>query len=73
MDDETPAGVEGVERTPLDELKAEESSLLSLLRILLSGKTLPHLVLILVLSLALQVMAAQGSEAVSALGYLSLS
>lgn len=73
MDDETPTGVEGVERTPLDELKAEESSLWSLLRILLSGKTLPHLVLILGLSSVLQLMAAQGSEAMSALGYLSLS
>lgn len=67
------APVEATEGTPLDELKAEESSLWSLLRLLLSGKTLPHLVLIVGLSLLLQMMAVAGSESMSALGFISLS
>ena len=73
MEGDESAPVEATEGTPLDELKAEESSLWSLLRLLLSGKTLPHLVLIVGLSLLLQMMAVAGSESMSALGFLSLS
>ena len=73
MEGDESAAVEATEGTPLDELKAEESSLWSLLRLLLSGKTLPHLVLVVGLSLMLQLMAVQGSESMSALGFISLS
>ena len=73
MEGDESAPVEATEGTPLDELKAEESSLWSLLRLLLSGKTLPHLVLIVGLSLLLQMMAVAGSESMSAVGFLSLS
>ena len=73
MEGDESAAVEATEGTPLDELKAEESSLWSLLRLLLSGKTLPHLVLIVGLSLLLQMMAVAGSESMSALGFISLS
>ena len=44
-----------------------------LLRVLLSGKTLPHLVLIALLSAVFQVLATTGSDVASALGFLSLS
>lgn len=73
MEEERAASSPTGERTPLEVLKEEETSLLSLLRILLSGKTLPHLVLIGVLSALFQVMATAGSETASALGFLSLS
>lgn len=59
--------------TPLEELRQEESSLFGLLRVLLSGKTLPHLVLIAVLSATFQVLATSGNDVASALGFLSLS
>ena len=59
--------------TPLDDLRQEESSLFGLLRVLLSGKTLPHLVLIALLSAVFQVFATTGSDVASALGFLSLS
>ena len=68
MEEERAASSPTGERTPLEVLKEEETSLLSLLRILLSGKTLPHLVLIGVLSALFQVMATAGSETASALG-----
>ncbi len=73
MEGDESAAVEATEGTPLDKLKAEESSLWSLLRLLLSGKTLPHLVLIVGLSMMLQLMAVQGSKSMSALGFISLS
>ena len=73
MEGGTPLESEAVERTPLDELKDEESSLWSLLRLLLSGKTLPHLVLVICLSMVLQFLAMRGFESASALGFLSLS
>ena len=73
MEGRTPPESEAVERTPLDELKDEESSLWSLLRLLLSGKTLPHLVLIICLSMVLQFLALRGFESASALGFLALS
>lgn len=73
MEGDESAPVKATEGTPLDELKAEESSLWGLLRLLLSGKTLPHLVLIVGLSLLLQMMAVAGSESMSALGFISLS
>lgn len=73
MEGDESAAVEATEGTPLDKLKAEESSLWSLLRLLLSGKTLPHLVLIVGLSMMLQLMAVQGNESMSALGFISLS
>ena len=59
--------------TPLDDLQQEESSLFGLLRVLLSGKTLPHLVLIGLLSALFQFLATTGSDVASALGFLSLS
>ena len=63
----------GSESTPLDNLRQEESSLFGLLRVLLSGKTLPHLVLIALLSAVFQVLATTGNDVASALGFLSLS
>ena len=52
--------------TPLDDLRREESSLFGLLRVLLSGKTLPHLVLIALLSALFQFLATTGNDVASA-------
>ena len=72
--DEMPSEVDAsMEATPLAALREEESSILSLLRILLSGKTLPHLVLIALLTGLFQFLASSGSNVLSALGFLSLS
>ena len=59
--------------TPLQSLQQQESSLLGLVRVLLRGKTLPHLVLILLLSSGLHLLAMNGQRAFSALVFLSLS
>ena len=61
------------ESTPLDDLRKEESSLFGLVRVLLNGKTLPHLVLIALLSAIFQFLATAGNDVASALGFLSLS
>ena len=72
--DEMPSEVDAsMEATPLAALREEESSILSLLRILLSGKTLPHLVLIALLTGLFQFLASSGNDVLSALGFLSLS
>ena len=72
--DEMPSEVDtSMETTPLAALREEESSILSLLRILLSGKTLPHLVLIALLTGLFQFLASNGNDVQSALGFLSLS
>ena len=72
--DEMPSEVgASMEATPLAALREEESSILSLLRILLSGKTLPHLVLIALLTGLFQLLASSGNDVMSALGFLSLS
>ena len=73
MGEEAPEVPLGSEPTPLDNLRQEESSLFGLLRVLLSGKTLPHLVLIALLSAVFQVLATTGNDVASALGFLSLS
>ncbi len=73
MGDEASEGSLEPASTPLDDLRQEESSLFGLLRVLLSGKTLPHLVLIAVLSATFQVLATTGNDVASALGFLSLS
>lgn len=73
MGEEAPGTPAGAEATPLDALRGEESSLLGLLRVLLNGKTLPHLVLIGVLSAVFQFLASTGNDVQSALGFLSLS
>jgi hypothetical protein len=73
MGDEASEGSLEPASTPLDVLRQEESSLFGLLRVLLSGKTLPHLVLIAVLSATFQVLATAGNDVASALGFLSLS
>lgn len=73
MGEEAPEVPLGSESTPLDNLRQEESSLFGLLRVLLSGKTLPHLVLIALLSAVFQVLATTGNDVASALGFLSLS
>ena len=59
--------------TPLQSLQQQESSLLGLVRVLLRGKTLPHLVMILLLSSGLHLLAMNGQRAFSALVFLSLS
>ena len=61
------------ESTPLDDLRKEESSLFGLVRVLLNGKTLPHLVLIALLSAIFQFLATAGNDVASAFGFLSLS
>ena len=73
MDGEAPEVPLEPKSTPLDDLRQEESSLFGLLRVLLSGKTLPHLVLIALLSALFQFLATTGNDAASALGFLSLS
>ena len=59
--------------TPLEELTRQESSLWALLKVLLSGKTLPHLVLIAVLAGALQWVASNDGESLASFGFLSMS
>ena len=59
--------------TPLQSLQQQESSLLGLVRVLLRGKTLPHLLMILLLSSGLHLMAMSGQRTLSALVFLSLS
>ena len=59
--------------TPLEELTQQESSLWALLKVLLSGKTLPHLVLIAVLAGALQWVASNDGESLASFGFLSMS
>ena len=57
----------------LQQLADEDASLFALIRVLLSFATLPHVILILVLSVLLQLAAVNGMESTSAFGFLSLS
>ena len=57
----------------LAHLQQEDASLMTLLRLLLSFSTLPHIVLIIVLSSLLQLAAVNAFEAMSAFGFLALS
>ena len=59
--------------SPLEELQQQETSLFALLRVLLSGRTLPHLVLIFFLSSALFWVASTGGESFAAIGFLSMA
>ncbi|DAC56459.1 MAG TPA: hypothetical protein D7I11_00800 [Candidatus Poseidoniales archaeon] len=61
------------ESSPLQELQQQETSLLALLKVLLSGRTLPHLVLIFLLSSALFWAASNGGESFAAIGFLSMA
>ena len=73
MEEAEQAPVEAVEQDLLTELQEEDASLLSLIRILLSPRTFPHLVLIFAFAIVLNFMANAGSEVASAIGFLSLS
>lgn len=67
------AEASAVEPSPLEHMQQQETSLLALLKVLLSGKTLPHLVLIFVLSSALHLAASQGFESFASIGYISMA
>ena len=73
MEEAEQAPFEAVEQDLLTELQEEDASLLSLIRILLSPRTFPHLVLIFAFAIVLNFMANAGSEVASAVGFLSLS
>lgn len=57
----------------LQELKSEEASLMGLLKVLLNPRTLPHVILLGLLSTVFFYYARSGQEAFSALGYVSLA
>jgi hypothetical protein len=59
--------------TKLSELEGNDPSLRALLKVLLDVKTLPHVVLIFILSTLFYVMSTRGAEGLSALGFLSLT
>lgn len=61
------------EGSNLQQLAEEDASLFALIRVLLSFATLPHILLILLLSVLLQLAAVNGMESTSAFGFLSLS
>ena len=65
-----PGSAEGASN--LQQLADEDASLFALIRVLLSFATLPHVILILVLSVLLQLAAVNGMESTSAFGFLSL-
>jgi hypothetical protein len=73
MDGHEDADASSLEPSNLEQLQQEDASLFALIRILLSVSTLPHIVMILVLSSLLQIAAVQDLESLSALGFLSLS
>ena len=73
MEDEAGVDAASSASTPLEELQQEDASIWALLRILLSVATLPHIVLIVLLSTVLQVAAVNNFEALSAMGFLALS
>lgn len=57
----------------LDHLKQEDASLLGLLRVLLSPRTLPHVAMLGLLALVLHLLAKNGAETMSAIGFLSMA
>jgi hypothetical protein len=63
----------GATSTKLSELEGNDPSLRALLKVLLDVKTLPHVVLIFILSTAFYLMSTRGAERLSALGFLSLT
>ena len=75
MEDESLAGVEAAPQgLVLNELAANETSLVALAKTLLSPRTLPHLALIVVSSTMLYFIAnSDGGEDFAALGFISLA
>ncbi len=57
----------------LDALRQEDASLLGLLRVLLSPRTLPHIVLLVLVGMTLHVMAKNGAQTLSSMGFLALA
>lgn len=70
---ETAPLVDGGNSPSLKELKSEEASLIALLKVLLNPRTLPHVILLGLLSTVFFYYARSGQEAFSALGYVSLA
>ena len=73
MEEQADAGDVSSTATHFDRLQEEDASIWALLRILLSVSTLPHVVLIVALSSALQFAAVSNLESLSAMGFVSLS
>ena len=75
MEGETPSAAETVPpENILKELAANETSLIALIKTLLSPKTLPHLLMIVIFSTILYFVAnSNGGEDIAALGFISLS
>lgn len=61
------------EGSGIEVLQEQNASIWALLSVLLSTRTLPHVVLILLLSSVLHIMASNGFETLSAIGFISLS
>ena len=59
--------------TKLTELKGNDPSLRALIKVLLDVKTLPHVILIFVISALLYLLSTRGAERLSAMGFLSLT
>lgn len=59
--------------TKLTELKENDPSLRALLKVLLDVKTLPHVILIFVISTVFYMLSTRGGERLSAMGFLSLT
>ncbi|MCH1460885.1 MAG: hypothetical protein L7U25_00840 [Candidatus Poseidonia sp.] len=59
--------------TSIEVLQEQDASIWALLGVLLSTRTLPHVILVLLLSSILHVMASNGFESLSAIGFISLS
>ena len=73
MEGDSDAETASSEPTNLEQLQQEDGSILGLLRVLLSVSTLPHILLIVVLSSLLQLAAVNNLETTSAMGFVSLS
>lgn len=71
-DDDRPGGAPS-EGSGIEALQSQDASIWALLGVLLSTRTLPHIVMVLVLSSVLHVMASSGFETLSAIGFISLS
>jgi len=66
-------GDEEIAQSKLRELEGNDPSLRALIKVLLDVKTLPHIVLIFVLSTVFYFLSTRGAEGISALGFLSLT
>lgn len=73
MEGDEQAETSVLQSSPLEELQQQETSLLALLKVLLSGRTLPHLVLIFLLSSGLFWTASSGGESFAAICFLSMA